>query len=148
MKLSLEAGALAAAAGTLAIAVPATAHPGPGDHPADADPGSQSHKCRPHDVGYVESGIVDAGTPSTLAQKSDGSWSGTLVVDVTRSNHWAKVDKGTTVTETFTDAKLRVRFDGTTSGFTAGERVHLIGNVPLVAKNAPRRALRPRRCSG
>ena len=32
MKLSLEAGALAAAAGTLAIAVPATAHPGPGDH--------------------------------------------------------------------------------------------------------------------
>jgi hypothetical protein len=134
MRISLKAGALAAVAGALAIAVPAGAHPGPGNHPGKADPGSQSHKCKPHNVGYVESGRVGAGTPSTLAQNSDGSWSGTLVVDVTRTNHWAKADKGTTVTETFTDAQLRVRFDATASGFTAGERVHLIGKLAVVAK--------------
>jgi len=56
------------------------------------------------------------------------------VVDVKTANHMAKADKGQTVTYTFTDAKLRVRFDGGTSAFTAGERVMLIGKEAAVAK--------------
>lgn len=149
MRLNFKAGALVAAAGVIAIAAPAAAHPGPGNHRGHGnhpgqgnDPGhggrtrhsSDWQRCMPRNVGYVESGTIDASTPSTLAQNSDGTWSGTLVVDVTRPNHWAKADSGTTVTETFTDAKLRVRFDGTTSGFTAGERVRLIGKLAVVAK--------------
>ena len=70
MRISLKAGALTAVAGALAIAVPAAAHPGPGNHPGHSrktDPSSTSHKCKPHNVGYVESGTIDnpASTPST-----------------------------------------------------------------------------------
>jgi hypothetical protein len=141
MKIKPKAAMLVSAAGALAIAVPAAAHPGPnhenngnhgnGDHP------SQSHKCKPHNVGYIESGTVDMTTASTLAKNADGTWSGTLVVDVSRTNHWAKNAKGTTVTTTFTSAKLTVRFDGGTTGFTGGERVKLIGKLAVVGKKCP-----------
>ncbi len=123
---------LVAAASTLAVAVPAAAHPGPSDHPGG--PPAQSHKCSAHKVAYVESGTVDGVKASTLAVNPDGTWSGTLVVDVTKANHWAKADKGTTVSYTFTDATLRVRFDGGASGFLAGERVKLIGKLAAVGK--------------
>jgi hypothetical protein len=93
-----------------------------------------SHKCKPHNVAYVESGTVDATTPSTLAKNADGTWSGTLVVDVVNANHWAKADKGKPVTYTFTNAKLTVRFDGGTTGLAGGERVQLIGKLATVAK--------------
>jgi hypothetical protein len=59
------------------------------------------------------------------------------VVDVTKTNHWAKSAKGTTVTTTFTNAKLTVRFDGGTTGLTAGERVKLIGKLDVVTKDCP-----------
>ena len=131
MRLNVKVGALAVAAGALAIAVPAAAHPGPSkpDHP------STSHKCMPHNVAYVESGTVDATPPTTpLAQNSDGTWTGTLVVDVARTNHWARKDKGMTVPETFTNAKLHVVFADNTTAFTSGERVKLIGKIATVAK--------------
>jgi hypothetical protein len=157
MRLKPKVAVLVSAAGALAIAVPATAHPGPnhdnngnhgtgnsqnngnhgnrnnqgGDHP------SQSHKCKPHNAGYIESGMVDMTTASTLAKNADGTWSGTLVVDVTRANHWAKSARGTTVTVTFANAKLHVDFDGGTTGFTGGERVKLIGKLAVVGKKCP-----------
>lgn len=143
MKLKVKVGPLVAAIGALAITVPAAAaagnsdHPTGADHPNGASHPSHSHKCKPHNVAYIESGTVDTTTASTLAQNSDGTWSGTLVIDVTRTNHWAKADKGTTVTYTFTNAKLRVRLDGSTSGFTGGERVKLIGKLAAVAKKCP-----------
>jgi len=124
-----------AVAGALAVAVPAAAHPTSSDHPSGSSHSSgKSHKCKPHNVAYTESGVVDAATASTLTQNSDGTWSGTLVVDVTRTNHAAKADKGQTVSYSFDAAKLRVRFDGGTTGFTAGERVRLIGKLATVAK--------------
>jgi hypothetical protein len=137
MKVRLKVGTLVAAAGAIAIAVPAVAHPGPGSHPgkgATSDPSSNSHKCMPHNVAYVESGTVDATTLSTLAENTDGTWTGTLVVDVTRTNHWARADRHTTVTETFSSAKLHVRFADKTTGFTSGERVKLIGKLAVLAK--------------
>jgi hypothetical protein len=122
---------LVAAASTLAVAVPAAAHPGPSDHPGSRP--AQSHKCSAHKVAYVESGTVGAAA-STLAENPDGTWSGTLVVDVTKANHWARADKRTTVTYTFTNATLRVRFDGVATGFLTGERVKLIGKLAAVGK--------------
>ncbi len=131
MKFNTKIGMLAAA-GAMAVAVPAAAHPGnPNGH---GQGGSQSHKCQAHNRAYVEAGTVDSVTSSTLAQNSDGTWSGTLVVDVTRANHAAKADKGQTVTYTFDSAAMRVALDGGATGFTMGERVKLIGKLATVAK--------------
>lgn len=133
MRFNVKIGTLVAA-GALAIAVPAAAHPGPPDHSGSSH-ASHSHKCKPRNAAYIESGTVDATTASTLAQDTTtGRWSGTLVVDVTKTNHWAGADKGSTVTYTFTDAKLKVRFDDGTTGLVAGERVKLIGKLAVVAK--------------
>jgi hypothetical protein len=140
LKINVKVGTLCAAATALAISVPAAAHPGAsssprrGDHASGTHHSPQSHKCLPHNVAYLESGIVDGTTGSTLTVNPDGTWSGTLVVDVTRANHRAKADRGTTVTYTFTNAKLTVRFDGGTNSFAAGERVKLIGKLAAVAE--------------
>lgn len=140
MSINIRLGALVAAVSAVALAVPATAHPGPGDHPGRSDHAGANHRseqsraCAPHNLAYVESGVVDAATSSTLTQNADGTWSGTLVVDVTEANHRAKADKGTTVTYTFTGATLDVRFDGGTTAFSAGERVRLIGALAVVGK--------------
>lgn len=140
MSINIRLGTLVVAASAIAFAVPATAHPGPRDHRGGSDHAGAHHRsehrraCAPHSVAYIESGVVDAATPSTLAQNADGTWSGTLVVDVTEANHWAAADKGTTVTDTFTAAALRVRFDGGTTAFTAGERVRLIGALAAVGR--------------
>ncbi|HET7047370.1 MAG TPA: hypothetical protein VFI54_03795 [Solirubrobacteraceae bacterium] len=140
MRINVKVGTLCAAASALAIAVPAAAHPGTSEHPhnsghsSGANHPSQSHKCTAHSVAYLESGTVDSATGSTLAVNPDGTWSGTLVVDVTRANHWAKANRGTTVTYPFSNAKLTVRFDGGTNGFAAGERVKLIGKLGAVSK--------------
>lgn len=134
MKTNIKAGALITAASALAIAVPAAAHPGPSSHPGSGGHPSQSHKCQAHNRAYVEGGTVDADTASTLADNGDGTWSGTLVVDVTMANHAARADKQQTVTYTFTNAKLKVRFNNGAAGFTSGERVKLIGKQAAVAK--------------
>jgi hypothetical protein len=138
LKINVKVGALSVAATALAIAVPAAAHPSSSvnphhhNHPSANHP-SQSHKCTPHNVAYLESGTIDGATGSTLAVNPDATWSGTLVVDVTSANHWAKADRGTTVTYPFANAKLTVRFDGGTSGFAADERVKLIGKLAVVS---------------
>lgn len=150
MKTNIKAGALIAAASALAIAVPAAAHPGPSSHPgpnshpsgtshpsSSSHPGpnshaSQSHKCQAHNRAYVEGGTVDATT--AMVDNGDGTWSGTLVVDVTTANHAARADKQQTVSYTFTDAKLNVRFENGSSAFASGERVKLIGKQAAVAK--------------
>ena len=138
MKVKVEALAAIAAAATLGVAVPAAAHQGPRDHPSGSEhskaaehsrASEHSKRCEARHRAFVESGTVDSKTPSTLAKNADGTWSGTLVLDVTRTNHRALADKGKTVTYTFTNAKLRVKFDNGTTGFTSGERVTLIGKL-------------------
>src|SRR5690349_10624828 len=95
LRIDVRIGAFVAAASVLAIAVPAAAHPGKAsrpersNHSGGSNPASQSHRCMPHNVAYVESGTLDGATASTLAPNPDGTWSGALVVDVTRANHWA-----------------------------------------------------------
>jgi hypothetical protein len=143
MNLNLKIGTLVTAASALALAVPAGAHPGNSDHPGASSHSSgtnssatnraQSHRCKPHNVAYVEAGVVDSAAPSTLAQNDDGTWSGTLAVDIARTNHWAKADAGKTVTYTFNASKLRVHFNGRTTALAAGEHVKLIGKLATVA---------------
>lgn len=141
MRSKIRIGALISAASAFAVVAPAAAHPGNPNHPTHPNHPSgpsqlsQSHRCSAHNVAYIESGTVDSGTVSTLAANADGSWSGTLVLDVTQTNHWAKADKGTTVTYTFTNAKLTVRLDGGATGFTAGERVTLLGKLATTSKH-------------
>lgn len=125
-----------AVAGALAVAVPAIAQADKGGTPnsnSNKSHPTQSHKCMTHNVAYIESGTVDANTASMLTS-SNGTWSGTLVVDVTRTNHAARADKGTTVTYTFTDSNVRVRFGHGVTALAAGERVKLIGKLATVAK--------------
>jgi hypothetical protein len=141
VKVNVKAGAFVAAISALTVAVPASAHPGHSVHHNNSNPRSGvnqhsgSHRCTPHDVAYIESGTVDSAITSTLAANPDGSWSGTLVVDVSSADHWAKADKGTTVTFTFTNAHLIVRFDGSVTGLAAGERVKLLGKLAVVPHN-------------
>ena len=133
MKLNIKAGLAVAAAGAL-VAVPATALAGPpsnhGNGKGSNGASPSSHKCVAHNIAYVEGGIVDA---KTTAAYANGAWSGTLYVDVTRANHAAKGDKGTTVAVDPTTVKA-IRFDGGATAFTAGERVQLIGKIQAVAK--------------
>jgi hypothetical protein len=151
--MNFKIGTLLAAASTLAVAAPAVAHPDASHHPGGSHAGQSEavhhaahanrgnhangaaalHRCRPHNVAYVEAGTIVGATPSTLQPNVDGTWSGTLVVDVTRANHWAKADKGNTVTYTLTNAKLRVRFSRGVTGFGAGARVTLIGKLAVVS---------------
>ena len=123
---------VSAAVGALAIGIPGLAQADKGGKPGKTHP-TTSHKCMPHNVAYVEWGTVDANTTSTLAG-SNGTWTGSLVVDVTKTNHAARGDKGKTITYTFAASTLRVRFDQGATGFTAGERVKLIGKLATVGK--------------
>ena len=135
MKLNIKIGTIAAV-GALIAAVPATAHPG-GNGNGNGGQSGQSHKCQSHNRAYVESGTVDSTTAATMVQNPDGTWTGTLTVDVTRTNHAAKADRGQTVTYTFTSAQLDVRFDGGETTFAAGDQVKLIGKIAAVGKNCP-----------
>jgi hypothetical protein len=131
---------IVAAAGALAVVVPAVAQADKGGKPNGGTNPTQSHKCKPHNIGYVESGTIDATTASTLAS-SNGTWSGTLVVDVKKTNHAARGDKGKVTTYTFTNSNVRVRMDNGVTGLSAGDRVQLIGKIATVAKTCP--ALNP-----
>jgi hypothetical protein len=125
-----------AVAGALAVAVPAIAQADKGGNQGNKTHPAQSHKCMPHNSAYVESGTIDATTASTLTS-SNGTWTGTLVVDVTRTNHAARADKGKTVTYTFTSSNVRVRFGHGVTALAGGERVKLIGKLATVAKKCP-----------
>jgi hypothetical protein len=141
---NFKIGTLVAVAAAIGIAFPAAAHPQNSNSAAAGHRANQahaggkghhasSHKCQAHNVAYVESGTIDPATASTLAPNSDGTWSGTLVIVVTNANHHAKADTGETVTDTLSNAKLRVRLDGGATGFSAGERVKVIAQIAAVA---------------
>jgi hypothetical protein len=115
---------LLAAIAAIAVAVPATAKP---SHPAH--PGAP-HRCTPHKVAYVASGTLQTWS---LEKNSDGTYSGTLVVDVKHANRFAKGDVGNAVTYTLSSAKVRLG-DGVGDPPAAGSLVKLIGKVSALAK--------------
>src|SRR5579875_2082617 len=128
----LAAGAIAAVTPALATASGHPAHPTHPSHPAHpAHPAhpSKSHKCMAHKVAYTASGTL---VSWSATENADGTYSGTIVVDVTRANHHAKSDKGNQVTYTLTNA--RVRFAKGAHPPAAGDRVQVIGKITAVAK--------------
>jgi hypothetical protein len=144
MKKLLPVALLSAAA----IVVPAQAH-------KPADPGSQgkghantqqthsnsgkSHKCKPHKVGWIVKGTL---VSQALTANSDGTYSGTVNIDVTKTNHHAKAEKGKTNAQ-YTLDHVKAKFIVTDQPPTGtidqtdlrpGDRVKLIGKITTLSK--------------
>ncbi len=136
MRIKFKAGVVVAAASALAIAVPAAAHPSGSDHPNGTNHpnhSSGSPKCRAHNVAYIVHGTIDS-TQLPITVTNGVVSSGTLEVDVTRTNHWAKNDKTANQPVGYQlGPDTKVKFDTPTPGFSAGERVTLIGKAPVIS---------------
>jgi hypothetical protein len=135
VRINFKSGALVAAAGALALAVPAMAHPGPSGHSNGSSHSSGSHKCKPHNVAYIVHGTIDP-SQATITVTNGTVSAGTLEVNVTRTNRWAKGDRPGNATQPVAyqlGPNTRVKFDGGTTDFTSGERVTLIGKAPHVS---------------
>jgi hypothetical protein len=115
----------AAAAGALAVSVPAAARP-PHSHPAHPD---KSQKCTAHKAAYRASGAL---VSWSATRTSTGTYTGTITVRVTTANHHARGAKGTDVTYTLAGAK--VVFGKRANPPVAGDRVTVIGKITEVAK--------------
>jgi hypothetical protein len=111
-----------AIAGAMVIAVPAGAHGTPAG--GSSKPYGISHKCMPHKVAYNASGsLVDW----SLTKNSDGTYSGTLEVKVSTTNHHAKADKHGDVTYTVSNAHVTIAKHAGAPG--AGDRVTVKGTI-------------------
>lgn len=154
MKLVRRTAAISAV-GVLAVAVPAfaakPAHPvhprhhgkpaapvtstGPTTSPAP----TKSHKCRPHKVAYVATGTV---VSWAATQNSNGTWTGTITVQVKHANHHAASTKRTATTETLTNAKVRLGH-GVANPPAAGSRVQVKGSITVLAKKCSQTGFAP-----
>jgi hypothetical protein len=116
--------AMLVAAGALGVSVPAgaaLAHQP--THPAT------SHRCAPHKVAYTASGTF---VSWAATQTNPGRYTGTITVHVTKANHHAAGAKGSDVT--YTLANTRVRFAKGANPPLAGDRVNVIGKITEVAR--------------
>jgi hypothetical protein len=100
---------------------------------------NSSQKCQAHPVSYRVAGNLESGS---LTANSDGTYDGTLVVDVKRTNRHAKADKGTTVTYTLTSAHLKLHGEDP-SALTANSRVKLKGTITKLAKKCDQTGFTP-----
>jgi hypothetical protein len=130
-----------------AIVVPAQAS-------KPADPGSQgkthshttkphsqstSHKCKPHKVAWVVRGTL---VSQALTKNTDGTYSGTVNIDVTKTNSHSKAEKGKTNSQ-YTLDHVKAKFIVTDQPPTGtvdetdlrpGDRVKLIGKITTLSK--------------
>jgi hypothetical protein len=121
-----------AAAGALAMAAPAAAKPGHAkhaSHPAHPSQPGTSRKCTAHEAAYIASGQF---VSRAATQSANGTWTGTITVHVTRSNHHAASAKGTDVTYPLSNTKVTFGEGGNPPA--AGDPVKVIGKVSDVAK--------------
>ncbi len=109
----------------LALALIATAVAVPAQAASDK---SAPHKCQPHTVGYVVGGTLVSST-LTLDAAPAKTYSGTLIVLVTKTNKHAKADKGLTKTYTLSHATVSFSVDVNTTSPAAGSRIHLQGTI-------------------
>lgn len=109
------------AAGALAVAVPAAAHPGHSP---------KSHNCVTHNVAYVGHGTVSSWS-ATQTGTPTGTWDGSITLIVKSTNH--HVTKGTTM---FTLLNTKVRLGkGVTNPPSTGDRVSVIGKIAVAPKD-------------
>lgn len=144
LRKALLAGSVAALAAMPVWALPAQAHGNHGSDHASAPHGQsgqhgKSHKCKPHKVAYVAVGTL---VSQTLAQDAGATtYSGDVVVNVTRTNHNGRADKGQQVTYTLTKARITFGLADTNNDgsvglddLAAGDRIRLIGKITTLAK--------------
>jgi hypothetical protein len=105
----------------------------------NANSPGKSHKCVPHKVAYTAGGTL---VSQTLTKDSGANtYSGEVVVEVTRTNRHAAADKGKTVTYKVTNVNLTFGLADTNNDGTVGlddlakgDRVRLIGKITALAK--------------
>jgi hypothetical protein len=102
-------------------------------------PAAKPHKCVPHGVAYIASGALVSGS---LTLNPDGTYSGTLTVHVTKTNHHARADKGTDKSYTLDHAKAKLHGE-TGATLTAGSRVKLRGKITTLAKKCDQTGFTP-----
>jgi hypothetical protein len=124
---------IAAVVGVAAVGTAQAKGPPP-QHPAD------SHKCVPHKVAYVASGKL---VSSSLTKNADGTYSGTLKVHVTHTNHHARADKGTDREYTLDHAKVHFGHGVDPAAPAAGDRVHLSGKITELARKCDQTGFKP-----
>jgi hypothetical protein len=133
--------AVVAAASALAVAVPAAArtnpnHPNGTGHANASNQSAGSHRCVAHKVSYIVSGKIDSSqsTEAVITVTNGTASSGTLLLDVTHTNRWARNDRTATPPVSYQlGLNTAVKFDGGATGFSAGERVRLIGKASVIA---------------
>jgi hypothetical protein len=135
------------------------------DHPGKPSSPGRSHKCKPHKVAYVASGLLvsqtltlDGGAPgptvtavtASLHPDAHGTYSGDVTVDVKHTNHHAASDKGKTVTYSVSHAHVTfalpdVNNDGKSGldDLQAGDRVKVIGKITALAKRCDQTGFTP-----
>jgi hypothetical protein len=133
-KKILLPAALVAALG----AVPASAHDKPGHAKGPQDERHQpkpqaqqtpKHAKKAKTRAYVAHGLIQA---AALTKNADGTYDGTITVDVKRTNKHGRWSKGTS--QTFTLDDVKVRFGGGDTEATPGDRVTVFGRVAKVKK--------------
>jgi hypothetical protein len=115
-----------------------TGQPGKSGDPHGKGNQGKSHKCTPHKVAYVASGVLSS---QTLAKNADGTYSGGVTVEVKRTNHHAAADKGKTVTYNVSSVHITFGLKDTNSDgsvglddLKTGDRVQLNGKITTLAK--------------
>lgn len=126
--MRLKTMGMIVAAGAFAVAVPAAAHTTPAHpaHPSNSKSGT-SHKCATHEAAYIAHGTVM--TWSATQTGTNGTWDGSVTINVKKTNHFAK---GAT---TFTLTNTKVRFGhGASNPPVSGDRVVLVGKIAVAPK--------------
>ena len=107
--------------------------------PANAGHSGKSHRCKPHGVAYVASGTLESWS---LTKNPDGSYSGSLTVKVTHTNHHGAGDKSSTPKE-YKVENVHVTFglaDTNNDGgvglddLAKGDSAKLIGKITTLAR--------------
>ncbi|HXE46513.1 MAG TPA: hypothetical protein VN635_15125 [Conexibacter sp.] len=154
---------LAACAAAL-TASPAWAHPGRAPSNDGAPTGNsgghhgKSHRCVARGVGYVAAGTLVSQTlaldPPAAASSRHGTrptYSGDVTIAVTRTNHQARGDKGTTKTYTLDHARVVLGLadtnrDGSVGldDLAAGDRVKVVGKVTVLRRRCDQTGFTPK----
>ena len=134
--------AIAAALASAAVAMPAEAHKG-GER-------AEAHKCKVHRVAWVVRGTV---VSQALAKNDDGTYSGDVVVQVTRTNRHARGEKADPQPRTYTLDHAKARFrvsdqapaNGTVdeTDVVPGDRVQLAGKTTRLRKKCDQTGFTP-----
>jgi len=145
---------------------PAWAHPGRAPSNDGAAPtgttghdhgrgSGHSRRCLAHKVAYVAAGTLVSqtlvlDTPTSTDRSSRPTYSGDVTIAVTRTNHQARGDKGTTKTYTLVHARVTFALDDQNNDgsvglddLAAGDRVQAIGKVTALRRRCDQTGFTP-----